>query len=368
MRTSLMVSFMVAALAMAACADKEDGGAKGKGSAEAAAAKESKGGKGLGAADNDKGVVDLAKKAIKCDWTQSGLKWDCPDLKAFKEHKPIQEGNVDATLVNLLEDKDEKVRWLAANVLTSGKSYAEDATLAKRVIAAAQAEANAAVASELGSAACRIKGDKVGQTDALKKLITDHKLPAMRRAVVSGFMFSNSTPDNFRFVSDIARKDKEIEVRRAAASSFWVGTPSGLHGDACKLWLELAADADKDLAGNSAYHCAFFPYDGGCKTQWDPLLGLVEKKAQEGTVQSSMMASALSYLHDQKESSDAQKKKCLAVAKAIVENDKNDAGARGNALEFVGKKDPGGKAFAKKFVSDKEFFVKSAAERASGSK
>jgi hypothetical protein len=90
---------------------------------------------------------------------------------------------------------------------------------------------------------------------------------------------------------------------------------------------------------------------------------LIENKSKAGEVNSSQVASALNYLHDQKKVSPAQKTRTLAVAKTLAENAKNGGSARARALEFVGKKDPAGRTYAAKFENDQEFFVKSTAKR-----
>jgi hypothetical protein len=263
----------------------------------------------------------------------------------------------------MLEDPSEKVRWLAARALPSSSNYIEDKALGQRVVAAAERETDATVAAELGYAANRVRGAETELTGALKKLIGHHPLPAMRRAVVSGFLFHNATPENFRFVADLARRDRDIEVRRAAASSFWVGTPIALAAEVCQLWLELSADADKDLSGQSAYHCAYYAHGGGCRAAWDALLDGVEAKARQGVVQSSLMAAALRHLYEQKEATVAQRKRTIAVAKSVVDDPRNDAAARSTALELVGRADPTAKAYAAKFENDEDFFVKQAARR-----
>lgn len=365
-----VVMAMVAALVLAACGDKpEEAGqaaAPGSAAAPASAAPEKKEVKGLAAPGNDQAVVELAKKALDCGWGRSGLDTKCDGYKAWKDSKLFEDGKADATLVSMLEDADEKVRWLAARTLDrDGETYRTDKDLAKRVIEVAKAERDLTVISQLGAVVGRIDLQKTGLGDEVKKMLTDHPVSQMRRRMLSTVLFKNrDLPGLFEFVQDIARKDKDEEVRKAASSAFWTGTPHDRYADSCKLWFELAQDPNDRLAGDAAYLCAFYNMGGGCKDQWAPLLDIIEKKVKEGAIKDTGWASALRYLHGQDKAPEEIKKRTIAIAKALVENTKIEGMARGQALRFVAKAAPDGKAFAARFLEDKEFFVKNAAKDA----
>ena len=326
---------------------------------------EASGTKGLADPSNDKALVDLTKPVLTCKWASYGFDANCPAYKAWSESDLFKNGAGDATLVNYLDDPDEKVRYLGARMLgQKGNAYRKDGALATRVVDGADKETSKVVVSPLGRAVGSIDLVAVGLAPRVETMIESHSNDDLREALAGGTMSANrEAPGMYALFVKLARADKNAKVRKAAAASFWTGTPRGKHEDVCKLWLELAGDKDGDLAGHSAYHCAFSPLEGGCTGQWDALLSLIERQAKSGEVKSSFTASALKYLYDQKKVSAAQKKRALAVAKLLVENTKNDGSARGSALEFVGKQDPGGKAYAARFDNDAAFFVKSAAKR-----
>jgi len=78
------------------------------------------------------------------------------------------------------------------------------------------------------------------------------------------------------------------------------------------------------------------------------------------------LAAALANLQAQEAASAGQQKRALAIAKAIVDNAQNGEFARARALQLVGEKDAGGKAYAKKHKDDPQPAVKAAAERIVG--
>jgi len=332
---------------------------KKKGDAEAAPSP----GGGLDDPKNDAAVVTAAKAALACDWGTSGLKYDCPALKTWRESPLLKDGKADTTLIAMLGDAKDPVRWLAAEALANqGKTYEKDAALANQVIGASQAEKQPLIAGPLGRATGNIDAKATNLGEAMKTLAKTHAVVDYRKAIIGSMLFANRELF-YDFVVDLARNDKNDDVRRAALSAPWTGTPPGRSPDSCKLWLDQVDDPKPDNGGEAAYLCAFYPNDGGCKAQWDPLLTKLETRAKGGKVQASQMSSALKYLWQQKGASNAQKDRAVAIAKALVENPANGGSPRGNALRFVAEAE-GDKAkpFAKRFEGDKEFFVKSSAK------
>lgn len=321
--------------------------------------------KGLADPTNDKALVELTKPVLSCKWASYGFDSSCPAYKTWLESKLFDKGAGDGTLVNYLDDGDEKVRYLGARMLSQkGSVYRQDQAMATRLVDAADKESSKVVTSPLGRAVGNADLARTGLAARVMKMLESHSNAELREALASGTLFANrEVPGMYDLFVKLARTDRDPKVRKAAAAAFWTGTPNGKGVEVCRLWLELAGGADADLAGHSAYHCAFNNLGGGCTGQWDALLTLIEGKAKAGAVKSSFMASALRYLYEQKNVSSGQKTRAIAIAKQLVENPSNDGSARGTALEFVGKQDPGGRAYAAKFQNDKEFFVKSAAKR-----
>jgi hypothetical protein len=319
---------------------------------------------GLAHPDNDEEIVALAKAALGCDWGTSGFKSDCEALKEWSKSDAFKDGKSEVTLLNLLEDENEKVRWLAARPLSSHVTgWRKDSAAAKRLLAAAKAEKDDLVVASLGGLVARIDVGATKLDGDIKDILAKSKNQTLRKNIAESVLFNNRKEGGFYdLLQKMAREEKDKDVRKAAAGAFWVGG-SDRPGETCKLWLELAGDADGDLAGHSAYHAAWWSADGGCKGQWDALLDTIDKRGKAGTVTSTFMTSALSWLQEQKQASDAQKKRALKVAETIVSNEANQATIRSDALRIIGERDPGAKAIATKFKDDKEFFVKSTAER-----
>lgn len=335
------------------CGDKGSGSGETGGAATAA--------RGIDAAGNDPAVVALAKKVLGCKWTDSGFDYECADRKAWSESELLKEGKADATLVSMVEDSNEQVRWLAAQALNEkGAKYQKDKALSERVLAAAETEKAKSVARNLGSAAGRIKLPEVGLTERAKALGKSPTMKETRLGFIGSVQYSNNEAF-YAYTTDLARTEKDPEVRDAAMSSFWTGTPSSKNAEVCQLWLDLSHDANEELAGHAAYFTAFYPHNTGCKAQWDTMLGDIEKRAKAGTAKSSYWGSALYYLYAQNGASAAQKKRAVAVAKAIVDNKANSGNARARALELVAEKDPGAKAYLNKLTNDPDSYVKSRA-------
>ena len=339
-------------------------GSKGSGSGESGASTGpggAAGGKGIDAAGNDPAVVALAKKALGCKWGDYGFPYDCADRKAWDESELLKGGKADPTLVAMLEDANEQVRWLAAAALSSnGDKYRTDKALAERVINAALAEKSKPVARNIGNAAGKVKLTDVGLVDKAKPIGKVPMLKEMRLGFIDSVQFNNKDAF-YAYTVDLAKNGEDKEIRDAAMSAFWTGTPNGKNAEVCALWYDLSHDANEELAAHADYFVAFYPFDAGCKAQWDGMLGDIEKRAKAGTAKSSYWGSALYYMFDQKAASPAQKKKAEGIAKAMAENTANGASARVRAMEFLTDKTTGVKPLLQKLEKDSDSYVKSRA-------
>lgn len=354
---------LVLPVGLLACGNKGSSSAESGATTAAPATTAAAGTKGIDAAGNDPAVVALAKKALGCKWNDtSGFPYDCADRKEWESSELIKAGKADATLVAMLEDPTEQVRWLAASALASnGDKFRTDKALAERVVDAALNEKSKAVARSVGNAAGKVKLADVGLVEKAKPL---HKAPTMKETRL-GFIDSvqfNNRDAFYESTVELAKKDAEKEIRDAAMASFWTGTPNGKNAEVCALWYELSHDANEDLAGHADYFVSFYPFDGGCKAQWDGMLGDIEKRAKAGTAKSSYWSSALYYLWDQKASTPAQKKKAEKIAAALAENASNGPNARVRAMEFLADKVPGSKALLAKLEKDTDSYVASRAK------
>lgn len=353
---------IVGAATVASLAMSCDRGSSGPAPAPSAAAETKPDVKGIDAATSDPILVDLAKKALGCKWAAYGFDSKCPELKAAIENDAMRDGKGDGTLVNFLEDANEQVRWIGARSLVQrGKQFRTDKLLAARIVTVAEAEKSKAVAQELGAVTGSIKHAETGLGERIKVIAKTHEVPQMRTSLLARMLFSNGEM-LYDFVKDIAMNDKDLTIRKAAISAFWTGTPPNKIPDTCKMWLGFMDDPADDVAGESAYLCAFYPQNGGCKAEWDGLLDRIEKRSKEGTVKSTQMASALSYLYKQNEASEAQKKRTLAIARTLAANTANNSMARSRAVELVAERDPDAKKFLEKLKDDADPIVKARAK------
>jgi hypothetical protein len=319
---------------------------------------------GLNHPDNDADVVKMAKAALKCEWKSSSLDYKCKDFKAWNESDKFKDGAQDKTLLNMLEDGDKSVRFLACKAMQSSTSkWSKDKAAGKRILAAAKKEKDKHVGDLVGRLTGRLDLGKTGLDADVKKLLAESKSPAVRKGIVGSVLFNNrKAGDFYELLQKMAREEKDKEVRKAAAAAFWTGG-SKRKDDTCNLWLELAGDADGDIAGHSAYHCSWWSSGGGCTGQWDKLLDTIEGRGKKGDISSTFMTSGLGWLQQQPKASTAQKDRALAIAEAIVANKANDKSVRSDALRLVGEYSPKASTVAAKYKADDEFFVKSTAER-----
>jgi len=309
--------------------------------------------KGLAAKDNDPAIVALAKDAAQCKPDGSRLEYNCPGFKAWRDSALFKDAKSDKTLANMLDDTDEKVRFLAADRFAERNT--EDAAVAKRVLAAAQAETSALVADRLGKALGKIDATKTGIAADVSKVIADHKLVELRLGLITAGASNASLFDPILALANTSTDDK---LRLAAETAFYNNTPAGKEADVCKMWFANVDNANAEIAGEAAHLCGRI---SACKANWDSLLDKVDAKAKAGSIAHHQMAASLQWMHDQSEASEPQKARTVTIAKEIASNAKNDAFARSRAIEFVGATD---KAFVATFKNDKEQMVKDAATKA----
>lgn len=358
MKRWTILAMMALAVAPAACKDEEGGEADVE-----AEESGSSGDNGLGHPDNDEGVVKLAKAAMKCEWKRDSLDYKCEAYKAWTKAEELKKGKNDATLLNMLEGSDKVVRFLAAKSLQSNSTkWTRDDKAAKRVLAAAKKEKDKDISELMGRIVGEIDVAKTGLDGDIKSLLAESDNQGVRKGIVSSVLFNNRKEGGFYdLLQKMAREEKNKEVRKAAAAAFWTGG-SQRHDDTCNLWVELAGDADPDLAGHSAYHASWWSNKGGCKAQWNDLLATIEKQGKAGKIESTFMTSALGWLQQQKEASTAQKDRALEIAEMIAATEGNKASVRGDALRKVGEYSPKAATVAAKFKDDDEFFVKNTAK------
>lgn len=351
---------LVAAVATAACDKKKNEGAEGK-----EQAKEEKAKKGMENPENDAKIVEQVKKVLECEWKKYGFSRKCEAFKAFKKSEAFKGGKGDKTLINLLEDENEKVRWLAARGLKyHGKAYETDPKMAASVMTAMEKEKSEMVATMLAGTITDIRLKQTNLVDRFLKLAKGHDNKEVRERLIRSVLFRNrESKEIYELVKKMAKEAKDDDIRRAAVRAFWIGTPRDKTAEVCKLWLDIGQTDKNDKVAAISLRLAAQNPNSKCKDQYKTILDIVEKKAKAGKVDTSDLAYALKYVHGQKESTEAQKKRAVEIAKTLLDNKDNKGMARGAALRFLGKAVPEGEKLANKYKDDKEFFVKNAAKR-----
>lgn len=346
----------------AACGDKKKDDGKGLPPASATDARKSRGtpGKGLNAPDNERDSVILAQQVMEtCKWTRMGYPLKCSARKAWDGSTFI---NREPTLVNMLDDPRAQVRWLAAQALRKHKgTHTSNKAQAERIVAAAERERVNTIAPVLAAAVAKLDLDETGLRARVEALITKH--PLMRMSGMLARFALATNPGLYEFMTKVARTDKRRPVRRAAVSAFWTGTPAERMGDSCKLWLEISADADAELAGDATNYLFWAP-KAACKEHYDAALKTVAAKAKAGGVKATMLANALGSLLGQKTLSSKHKSKALELSVSLLSGASNSRVVRTRMVDVISRHHPKAKTILAKFEKDGQAMVRAAVKRA----
>jgi hypothetical protein len=294
---------------------------------------------GLRHPDNDAFIVQAASAALECTWHNSEPNVDCQALKDWRLSKLLKEGRGDATLMNMLDDEDIRVRRLGYDRLDSRSAkWRADANMAKRGLKTALGEKEESLARHAGRIIGVIDVKETGLGDDVKAALAKSDSSRMRQGIAGSVLVHNKDAGFYDLLRDIARNDKDKGVRLAAVAAF-LTAGHDRHDDTCKLWLRLSKDEDAHLAGTAAGNCARWSNRGGCTEQWDELLSTIEARAKAGTADSVSMTSSLHWLQKQKKVTAAQKAKTEVVAKAVIANESNHKSVRADARRILeGKK------------------------------
>lgn len=323
-------------------------GAKGGDAAPAASASTK-------AAAVDPTIDAMARSASTCkSYDYGGFDSSCPAYKTWTEAKDaFNEGKADASLVALLSDGDEKIRYLAAAKLNQyGKAFHTDKTLAQSVVTAAEKEQRKFAQKEIAAAAGQIQVRATGTFDRVKALVAKRDMPDVRRGILSNLLYNNQDDDA---VYDLVRetvKDADGTVAQAALGSFWAG--GGHKPDkTCQVYAENLGNGNDEVAAAS---CDYLAWSGRCTSRYDGLLDALEKRVKAGPVSFTSHVTAARHLCDDTKASDAQRKRAAAFGRTIAGKKDTKAWIRSSALEAVIHCDlgNGGRSFVGKFKADPE--------------
>jgi hypothetical protein len=357
MRTPTLLAL---ALLAAACGNKESGEAKP--AASGSAASSASAAPAAGAAVDPK-VDALARAVLPCKSYDSSFDSTCPAMKAWSEAKDdFNEGKADASLVAMLGDQNEKIRYLGAFKLNQyGKAFKSDKALAGAVVSAAEKEKSKFAGYELGATVGRILVRDTGTFDRVKAMVKKHDVPELRRGILSYLLYSNSDYEPvYNLVRDTV-KDSDKAVALAALSSFWTGGSSKVDAT-CQLYFDNIDSPNDDLSAEASNALSWY---GKCSSKYDALLDSLEKRVKTGpgAVGSTSYVTSARHVCEDVKSNDKQKKRAAEIGRSVAGKKDFKAWIRASALETVVKCDTsnGGKSFVGKFKKDPE---KSVADKA----
>jgi hypothetical protein len=315
----------------------------------------------------DARVDALARAALGCKTYDASFDSSCPGMKAWSDAREgFAEGKEDASLVAMVGDPDEKMRYLGAYKLNQyGKGFKSEARLAGAVVAAAEKEKSKFCGYELGAAVGHIQVHETGTFDRVKAMVKRHDVPDLRRGIVSNLLFNNQDYDPaFELIRE-AVKDGDKSVAQQALSAFWTGGTR--RGDAtCKVYAENIETPNEELAAEASNYLAWF---GQCSSHYDELIDSLEKRVKAGAVGSSSFLSAARHVCEDVKSTDKQKKRAAEIGRTVAGKKDLKPWVRSTALDTVMKCDAaGGRAFVGKFKKDPEKVVADKASELLGKK
>ena len=312
---------------------------------------------GLEAPGNVPALVALARKALTCKWEEDRFSDDCAEYKAWTgEYDAFKDNKNDATLVNFLEDPDEKVRHLGVNRLFgwNGGAFADKA-MAARIVTVAEKSTAKLEAYYLGGLVGHIKVKETELFPRIKAIVTSAEKDAtMRGAIVSNLLPSNPESDEVFALTKDVMKDTDRQFAGSTMNAFFMGGNSK-KDQTCTVFAENLDNADENMAGAAAEKLPRFH----CTAQYGALLKSIEARVKAKTVSAPAFADGLSRLCEEKDVTPAQNKQAIALAHKILEEKKNPstyaAYVRGSAVEASVTCDAkGAKKYLAKFKKDSD--------------
>ncbi len=314
--------------------------------------------KGVAAADNNKALVEIAQSNKGCKIDPHYPSNNCNDV--VKKFEGAFDKTKDAvTVVNLAEEPTVEIRYVAVRALDDGSLLQTAAyrPFQGRLATAAAAETDPAIGALWGGILDNGDFKDAAYADAVENIIKTHELPQLRAALAKGLMVADGARF-FPILTTLYASATDAAVKDGIIMAMY-----GSHYDASKVcpWaLEVfQKETDGTLAGDAGYVLSWS--SGMCKDYYDQYIDAYANWVASNKPDFQFVLKTV-YMARAQGASDAQKAKFLDAAKKVVENTAVSGMARSNMLETIGKYAKDGKAFAKKFVNDKDSFVSKAAK------
>jgi len=301
----------------------------------------------------DPAIEALARAAVGCAAYDGALDSSCPAMRAWSEAKEGFDGKAEGTLVAMLADGDEKMRYLGAYKLKQcGAAFVGDPALAARVVAAAEKEQSPLVAFELGSVVGHVRVSATGTFDRIAAMVKKHAVRNVRRGILDELLLNNqdSAP-----VYDLVRgaiADPDPAVASLALHSFWMGG-SRHPEETCQVYADNEDNHDEELAAEAANALS---WSGHCASRYDALLASLERRVKTGVsaLTSPSFVSAARHVCEDAKATDAQRRRAAQIGRQVAGKKELAGFLRSGALDTVLRCDggAGGRAFIGRFKAD----------------
>lgn len=320
---------------------------------------------------NDPKIVEGAKKALGCKWEDKNFDpFDtaCPELKAWVETKEMCADK--KTLVAMIEDPDDKVRYLGLKRLDEclgPPPEVLDKELVTRVLDVAEKHKVARDMTHLGVV---IGDSNVTDPEVFKRVSalvgSKDTNENLRNAALLRLVRSNpDSEDVWKFTVDTMNDTTNSKmVQRSALEAFErLAADKPARCDVFQQALDNPPGDDVDHAGDAMGFMS--RGKNNCTSHFDKMLASFEARVKAKKANSALFLQGGRMMCPEKggKATPAHVKKLVAIAKKVGEDKTLDSSVRQMGLETVSDCDPKGKkAYLARFLKDKDAEVKSRAQ------
>lgn len=324
---------------------------------------------GINLPGNDPKIVELARKALECKWTDQTFDpfdRECPAYKAWVEEKALfADKKGEPTLVAFIEDPDDKVRWLGEKHLAEDLGELTDKALVTRVLAVAEKSKLQRDWEPLGTI---VGNSKIADPELFPRVkaivLAPETHPNMRLPIIKWLVSVNPESEEvFNLTRDLT---KNTTFERAAGTALEAFIYLKDKPAKCDVFLDNLENPPEDKVDHAADALSVMSNaKTQCESHYDKMLTAFEARVKAKKANSAVFGQGVRMICPGKggKATPAQVKKVVAIAKKLAE-DKSLAGdTRQLAIEAVSDCDPkGAKTYLAKFKKDKDADVKSRVE------
>lgn len=199
----------------------------------------------------DKDVLALAQAAKNCPFENGHFDWECKGWKQFaRENEDLFEGgSANATMLQLLENEDVRMRTLGAERgFSGGRAFFSDKKHAQRLLAVVDKERDTRLLSQLGRFVAFIDAEKTGLTNEIAAF-TKHPSVELRQSFASYLLPQHPNAFSLGLVQKLL-DDPDNSVRRAAIMSLSANGRTRPNPELCSTLKSQLTRNDK-LAGDA---------------------------------------------------------------------------------------------------------------------